>query len=371
MPSCRWTRPERSSIGILRQAEAIFGWSRSEAIGQVLGDLIVPERHRSRHQDGLARFLRTGQGTLLGKRFEIDALRRDGRGIKVELSVTVLRRREGCIFNGFIRDLTDKLAAEEQLRQAQKMEAVGQLTGGVAHDFNNILTVITGTIEILADAVADRPELAAIAKMIDEAAERGANLTQYLLAFARKQPLQPRETDINSLIIEAATLLRSTLGEHVEIESLFADDVWPALVDRNQLATALLNLALNARDAMPDGGKLIIETRNVHLDAGYASVNADVRPGPYVLVAVSDTGSGIPEAVRDKVFEPFFTTKETGKGTGLGLSMVYGFVKQSGGHIKIYSEEGHGTTDQALSPTCRRARATARRGAERLARRRA
>jgi PAS domain S-box-containing protein len=332
------------------QAEAIFGWSRSEAIGQVLGDLIVPERHRSRHQDGLARFLRTGQGTLLGKRFEIDALRRDGREIKVELSVTVLRRREGCIFNGFIRDLTDKLAAEEQLRQAQKMEAVGQLTGGVAHDFNNILTVITGTIEILADAVADRPELAAIAKMIDEAAERGANLTQYLLAFARKQPLQPRETDINSLIIEAATLLRSTLGEHVEIESLFADDVWPALVDRNQLATALLNLALNARDAMPDGGKLIIETRNVHLDAGYASVNADVRPGPYVLIAVSDTGSGIPEAVRDKVFEPFFTTKETGKGTGLGLSMVYGFVKQSGGHIKIYSEERHGTTIKLYLP---------------------
>jgi PAS domain S-box-containing protein len=167
------------------QAENVFGWSRSEALGRVLGDLIVPERHRARHKDGLARFLRTGKSAVLETRFEIDALRRDGREIKVELSVTVLRRREGQIFNAFIRDLTDKVAAEEQLRQAQKMEAVGQLTGGVAHDFNNILTVITGTIEILSEAVADRPQLAAIAKMIDEAAERGANLTQHLLAFAR------------------------------------------------------------------------------------------------------------------------------------------------------------------------------------------
>jgi CheY-like chemotaxis protein len=224
------------------------------------------------------------------------------------------------------------------------MEAVGQLTGGIAHDFNNILTVITGTIEILAEAVADRPQLAAIAKMIDEASERGAGLTQHLLAFARKQPLQPQETDINALIVETAQLLRPTLGEHVEMESMLESDAWRAQVDPNQLATALLNLALNARDAMPEGGKLTLETGNVHLDESYTSAHGDVSPGPYVMIAVSDTGSGIPAAIRDKVFEPFFTTKATGKGTGLGLSMVYGFVKQSGGHIKIYSEEGHGTT---------------------------
>jgi nitrogen-specific signal transduction histidine kinase/CheY-like chemotaxis protein len=254
------------------------------------------------------------------------------------------------VFNGFMRDLTEKIAAESQFRQSQKMEAVGQLTGGIAHDFNNILTVITGTIEILAEAVADKPQLAAIAKMIDEAAERGADLTQHLLAFARRQPLQPQETDINSLLIETVKLLRPTLGEQVEIESMLESDSWPALVDPNQLATALINLALNARDAMPNGGKLTVETGNVHLDDSYATVNSDVRQGPYVMIAVSDTGGGIPAAIRDKVFEPFFTTKGTGKGTGLGLSMVYGFVKQSGGHIKIYSEEGHGTTIKIYLP---------------------
>jgi CheY-like chemotaxis protein/two-component sensor histidine kinase len=227
---------------------------------------------------------------------------------------------------------------------------VGQLTGGIAHDFNNILTVITGTIDILAEAVADKPQMAAIAKMIDDAADRGANLTRHLLAFARKQPLQPRNTDINALIVESAKLLRPTLGEHVEIESMLEDDAWTAMVDPNQLTTAVVNLAINARDAMPQGGRLTLETGNVYLDESYTHVHQDVAPGPYVMIAVSDTGTGIPAAIRDKVFEPFFTTKGTGKGTGLGLSMVYGFVKQSAGHIKIYSEEGHGTTIKIYLP---------------------
>ena len=230
------------------------------------------------------------------------------------------------------------------------MEAVGQLTGGIAHDFNNILTVITGTIEILGEAVADRPQLAAITRMIDEAASRGAELTQHLLAFARKQPLQPRETDINTLIIDTAKLLRPSLGESIEIESVFEDEACFATVDPNQLATAILNLALNARDAMPNGGKLIIETGTIFLDENYAGMNEDVRPGRYAMIAVSDTGAGIPAGILDKVFDPFFTSKGPGKGTGLGLSMVYGFVKQSAGHIKIYSEEGHGTTIRMYLP---------------------
>ena len=221
-------------------------------------------------------------------------MRRDGKEIKVELSITALKRRDGFVFNGFIRDLTDKIAAEDRIRQAEKMEAVGQLTGGIAHDFNNILTVITGTIEILADAVKDEPQLAAITRMIDEAASRGADLTQHLLAFARKQPLQPQETDVNTLIIDTAKLLQRTLGEHVEIESVFEDEACPAIVDPNQLATAILNLALNARDAMPDGGKLIIETGFVVLDENYARTHSDVRPGRYAMIAVSDTGTGIP-----------------------------------------------------------------------------
>lgn len=241
-------------------------------------------------------------------------------------------------------------ANEAQVRQAQKMETIGQLTGGVAHDFNNILTVITGTIEILGDAVKDRPHLVAITDLISAAAARGADLTQRLLAFARRQPLQPRNTDVNALVIDAAGLLRPTLGEQIEIESMLAHDSAPALIDPSQLSTAILNLALNARDAMPNGGKLTLETRNVVLDENYASMNSEVRPGNYVMIAVSDTGEGIPGGLLDKVFEPFFTTKDVGKGSGLGLSMVYGFVKQSNGHIKIYSEEGHGTTVKLYLP---------------------
>jgi PAS domain S-box-containing protein len=332
------------------QAENIFGWPREDAVGKRLTELIIPDRYRTQHNEGLARFLHTGQAAILGRRIEIEATRRDGKEIKIELSVTALRRREAYIFNAFVRDLTEKIAAEDSLRQAQKMETIGQLTGGIAHDFNNILTVITGTIEILAEGVAEDPSLAAIARMIDEAAVRGAELTQRLLAFARRQPLQPRTTDINTLVVDAAKLLRPTLGEHVEIESAFEDDAWPALVDPSQLANALINLALNARDAMPDGGKLVLETGNVQLDESYARMHDEVMPGPYVMIAVSDTGHGIPAAIRDKVFDPFFTTKGTGKGTGLGLSMVYGFVKQSNGHIKIYSEEGHGTTIKIYLP---------------------
>ena len=241
-------------------------------------------------------------------------------------------------------------ANEAQVRQAQKMEAVGQLTGGVAHDFNNILTVITGTIEILGEAVKDRPHLVQITDMISAAAARGADLTRHLLAFARRQPLQPRNTDVNALVIDAARLLRPTLGEQIEIESMLAHDSAPALIDPSQLSTAILNLALNARDAMPDGGKLTLETRNVVLDENYPSMTSELKPGNYVMIAVSDTGEGIPGSLLDKVFEPFFTTKEVGKGSGLGLSMVYGFVKQSNGHIKIYSEESHGTTVKLYLP---------------------
>ena len=241
-------------------------------------------------------------------------------------------------------------ANEAQVRQAQKMEAIGQLTGGVAHDFNNILTVITGTIEILGEAVKDRPHLVQITDMISAAAARGADLTRHLLAFARRQPLQPRNTDVNALVIDAARLLRPTLGEQIEIESMLAHDSAPALIDPSQLSTAILNLALNARDAMPDGGKLTLETRNVVLDENYPGMTSELKPGDYVMIAVSDTGEGIPGSLLDKVFEPFFTTKEVGKGSGLGLSMVYGFVKQSNGHIKIYSEESHGTTVKLYLP---------------------
>jgi len=249
-----------------------------------------------------------------------------------------------------VKEAKERLEEEQRLRQMQKMEAVGHLTGGIAHDFNNILTVITGMIELLGDAVAHDPTLASIARMIDDAAARGAEVTKHLLAFSRQQPLQPRETQLNPLMLETAKLLRPSLGEQVEIHTALEPDAWPAFIDPNHLSTALLNLAVNARDAMAEGGKLTLETGNVYLDEAYASANPDVTPGYYVMIAVSDTGSGIPADIRDRIFEPFFTTKETGRGTGLGLSMVYGFVKQSNGHIKIYSEEGHGTSVKLYLP---------------------
>ena len=337
-------------IGWSPKAEEMFGWSGQEIVGQKLRDFVIPPENRDTYSERIALVLRDAENGIFGRRYEASSLRRGGRLINTELSLTALWRRDGYVINVFIRDITEKVAAEEKLKQALKMEAVGQLTGGVAHDFNNMLTVITGTIDILVDAVADKPQLAAIAKLISEAADRGAELTGHLLAFARKQPLQPREIDVNALLVESRKLLCPTLGEHIEIETVLNSDVWPALVDPNQFSSALLNLAINARDAMPNGGKLTLDTSNVVLDESYAKINGDVQPGEYVLIAVSDTGDGIPEAIRDKIFEPFFTTKEVGKGTGLGLSMVYGFVKQSGGHIKVYSEEGHGTTFKIYLP---------------------
>jgi PAS domain S-box-containing protein len=327
-------------------AERIFGYAAAAAIGQTFAAL--PENAGNA-------FETVHQRVMAGERVQDLQMRwacRDGRTLDVAHSGAPVRdtgeQGPGAVY--ISEDVTERRKLERQLAQSQKMEAIGQLTGGVAHDFNNILTVITGTIEILAEGVADRPELAAITRLIDEAAERGAELTRQLLAFARKQPLQPHEVDINALMVEAASLLRPTLGEQIEIDAMLAHEAWPALVDRGQLVTAVLNLAINARDAMPDGGKLTLETGNVMLDEAYGEQNPDLQPGPYVMVAVSDTGSGIPAALRDKVFEPFFTTKEVGKGTGLGLSMVYGFVKQSGGHVKIYSEEGVGTTIKLYLP---------------------
>jgi PAS domain S-box-containing protein len=250
-------------------------------------------------------------------------------------------------------DVTAARDTERKLQQSQKLDAIGKLTGGVAHDFNNMLTVITGNTEMLVAGLKDRPDLQRTAAQIDQAADRCAELIQHLLAFARKQPLQPRNVDINDAILDIAKLLRPTLGEQIEIETILEQSVTTSHIDPSQLANSLLNMAINARDAMPSGGKLVLETRHVVLDQAYAAENPDVPPGPYVMLAVSDSGGGMPAEIRDRVFEPFFTTKEAGKGSGLGLSMVYGFVTQSGGHIKIYSEQGQGTTIRLYLPPAR------------------
>ncbi|MGJ5177142.1 PAS domain S-box protein [Bradyrhizobium oligotrophicum] len=324
-------------------ARVILGYEPEEMIGRNAADFVYPPELESVRIQ--MRDCRRGRDI---HNFEAQLLHKAGRGVVLNWMASWSEPVQRHFFVG--RDLTEKLAAEAQFRQAQKMEAVGQLTGGVAHDFNNILTVITGSIGILADAVSEQPELASIAKLIDDSADRGAELTRQLLAFARKQPLQPTDIDVNALINETAALLRPTLGEHIEIERVLSTDPCTALADPNQLATAIVNLGLNARDAMPQGGKLTLETANVALDQDYANANSEVAVGDYVMIAVSDTGCGIPPAYLDKVFDPFFSTKGVGKGTGLGLSMVFGFVKQSGGHIKIYSEVGHGTSLKLYLP---------------------
>ena len=250
----------------------------------------------------------------------------------------------------YFQDISLRIETEERLRQAMKMDAIGQLTGGVAHDFNNLLTVILGASEVLQDYLHDAaPPIRDQADAIYKAGERAASLTHRLLAFARKQPLDPRLTSINTLLGDVEDMLRRTLGENINIELVRGSGLWKASVDPHELQNAILNLAINARDAMPEGGKLTIETGNVAVDADYAEVHG-VTPGQYVMVAVSDSGEGMTPETMARAFEPFFTTKDVGKGSGLGLSMVYGFARQSGGHAKIYSEKGEGTTVKIYLP---------------------
>ncbi|MBR0746067.1 PAS domain S-box protein [Bradyrhizobium japonicum] len=332
------------------QAEALTGWTRKEALGADVVNLLIAEPLRDGFRQRMMRLLPELSDTPIGIRFEATLLHRNGDQILIEASSTALQLGGRTIINNFIKDVTQKRAAEEQLIQAQKMEAVGQLTGGIAHEFNNMLTVITGTIEILADAVKDDPPLATITKLISEAADRGAVLTSSLLSFARKQALQPAEIDVNELLEEVAKLLLATFDKTIEIVSRLDRNVWLAFADRGQLSAALLNLAINARDAMLDGGKLTLTTRNVVFGVREAVAVGAGYAGDYVEIEIADTGTGIPQAILERIFDPFFSTKDVGKGTGLGLSMVFGFVKQSGGGIKVTSEEGRGTIFRIYLP---------------------
>jgi PAS domain S-box-containing protein len=286
-------------------------------------------------------------------RKEVVIRRADGREpLHVMISGRPLRDPAGDITGALIvyHDITEIQQTERKLLQSQKLDAIGKLTGGVAHDFNNMLTVIAGTTEVLLEDVQDKPGAMQMAGLVQRAASRCTELIQHLVAFARKQPLRPRNVDVNSAVLDIAKLLRPTLGEHIQINTILGQEVAAAHIDSSQLANSLVNMAINARDAMPGGGKLLLETSNVVLDEDYARANPDVTPGPYLMIAVTDTGTGMSAAVRERVFEPFFTTKGGSKGSGLGLSMVYGFVKQSGGHIKIYSEDGCGTTIRLYLP---------------------
>ncbi|MBI3517699.1 MAG: PAS domain S-box protein [Proteobacteria bacterium] len=323
--------------------EAILGYRPDQWIGRSAAAFVYPDDLESVRAE-----MRAGRRGRLLRTFETRYVHRDGRVVRLAWSGVWSEPDQRHFFTG--RDMTERLVAEEQLRHAQKMEAVGQLTGGLAHDFNNLLLVVMGNLGLLRDMLGGNRDADELVREAHDAARRGADLTKSLLAFARRQPLQPRRSDVNALVTEITTLLRRTLGERVEIALDLAPTAWPAVVDPIQLEAALANLATNARDAMPKGGRLSVVTANRQLDADYASQHPEVAPGDYVMLQVSDTGTGMPPDVLARVFEPFFTTKERGEGTGLGLAMVFGFMKQSGGHINVYSEVGVGTTFRLYLP---------------------
>ena len=329
-------------------AEKLFGYAAGEVIGRNV-KMLMPSPHHENHDAYLARYLRTGEKRIIGIGREVEARRKDGSVFPMELAVGEVKLGSTHIFTGFIRDLSARAGLEQELRHAQKMEAIGQLTGGVAHDFNNLITVITGNLEMLEQRL-DRAEDREILGEVREAAELGAKLASRLLAFGRRQPLNPRPIDLSAHAAGLSELLRRSLGEMIRIETRLAPDLPLTLADPGQVENVLLNLAINARDAMPEGGRLIIQTESAEIDADYAALELGLRPGPYVLLAVTDTGHGMSPEVLERAFEPFFTTKGAGIGSGLGLSMVYGFVKQSGGHVRLYSEPRRGTTVRIYLP---------------------
>ena len=323
-------------------AERIKGYSASEIVGKHFSEFYTPE-DRAAGMPAFALATATRTGKFEGEGWRV---RKDGTRFWASVLIDLLMEGDRLIgFAKITRDMTDRRDMQERLNQSQKMEAIGQLTGGVAHDFNNLLTVILGNLDTLSRQVP--PEHARWRRAIDQAmraSERAATLTQQLLAFARRQPLEPKPVDINRLLSRWSELIRRTLPESVSIRLIEDPQAGSAEVDPNQLENALLNLAVNARDAMPNGGTLTIETARTVVGDHDANVTFDLKQGDYVQISISDTGIGMSKEVLERAFEPFFTTKPQGQGTGLGLSQVFGFVKQSGGHIKLYSRPGEGTT---------------------------
>ena len=337
-------------------AERIKGYTRDEILGHHFSRFYTEEeREAGVPTKGLQQAATEGRWETEGWR-----LRKDGSRFWAHVVIDAIRNDAGELigFAKITRDITERKNAEQELEEArealfqsQKMEAMGQLTGGVAHDFNNLLTLIMGGLDTIARSKpSDMVRIRRALEMSRHAVDRAAGLTSRLLAFSRKQALEPTPSDLNTLVRDMADLLHRTLGEQIELESVLSPRLWTVEIDQNQLESAILNLAVNARDAMTSGGKLTIETQNTFLDESYAVTDAEVRPGQYVVISVSDTGSGMSKSTLARAFEPFYTTKELGRGTGLGLSMVYGFVKQSGGHVTIYSEEGEGTTVKLYFP---------------------
>lgn len=364
-------------------AERIFGYQKSEVIGRPL-DTLIPERYRRTHGHHISN-LEMGQraSRLMGERQEIYGLRKDGSEFPAEASIAMVGRQDakGKSFLAVLRDITERKRAEAilehhareleqrvkertaaleaeiarreeaqaQLVQSQRMEAFGQLTGGVAHDFNNLLTIISGNLELLAPELESERARMHLRRAVD-AGEMASRLTSRLLTFARRRRLEPRVLDLNELILGMAEILQRTIGSHISLSTIMGPELWLTRADPSEVENAILNLVINARDAMPSGGRILIETRGVRFADGDELAIPGIRKGDFVVVSVTDTGGGMPPDVAARAFEPFFTTKPTGRGTGLGLSTIYGFAQQTGGHVTLYSEVGRGTTVSLYLP---------------------
>ena len=335
--------------------ERLFGYSGAELIGQNV-KVFMPEPYHTQHDGYIANYLQTGAKKIIGIGREVRGRRKSGEIFPLHLSVSEFQVNGRRYFTGIIQDLSDRTHVEAALREserrlahAQKMEAVGQLTGGIAHDFNNLLLVIMGNLELM-EGEPDPEAQKELLKEVKEAAMNGSKLTDQLLTFSRRRHMDAQVVRLNDHVVGITDMLRRTLGEHITLSTSLSPDAWAIRADTGQLQSAIVNMGVNARDAMPQGGRLVIETRNVVFDADHSVLHPELEAGRYVQLSISDTGSGMPPEVRDRVFEPFFTTKDKGRGTGLGLAMVYGFVKQCGGHVTIDSEVGRGTTFNLFFP---------------------
>jgi len=344
------------------QATLIFGWSRSEALGRQFVDLVIPATQRAGQRDALYR----GASAAGGERVELEAVHRSGHEFPIELSITPAQTSGGRIYSAFIRDITERRNAARQraeldarLRQSERLESLGRLAGGVAHDLNNILAITSNYASFLEERFPPGDPGREDVAQIQRAAERGATFTKQLLTFARRGAVQPTELQLGALLGDLRSMLGRTLLENITFDLRVAPDLWSVMADRGQIEQLVLNLVVNAGDAMPDGGRLVVEANNVEYDEETAAQHLDLRPGRYVLLAVTDTGQGMPPEVIARAFEPFFTTKPKGKGTGLGLATVYGVVQQAGGRVSIYSDVGRGTTVRVFLPATTRSAETA------------
>ncbi len=332
-----------------RRAGEMFGYIPEELLGARM-ELLVPESRRAAHGRQREEYFQRPRARPMGIGLDLSGQRKDGVEFPVEVSLSAVETEEGTFGIAFVSDISVRKTLEQQLVHAQKMEAVGRLAGGVAHDFNNMLTVIAGYNRMILDELSNLDPLRGYAEEIHKAAERASALTNQLLAFSHRQIMQPRVVNLNAVIGQTENMLRRLIGEDIQLVMSFGADTGNIRTDPSHIEQAIVNLAVNARDAMPLGGRITIETSNTRIDETYAKTHMGVEPGEFVMIAVSDTGHGMDSATRQRIFDPFFTTKPPGKGTGLGLATVYGMVKQSGGDIWVYSEPGQGTTFKLYFP---------------------